>query len=78
MSWVTVQLGLLFNSGWPFEMSNSAALTDPRESKALNILILIQSASCQTWALLYLWSLEAGLCSELTQRNILPGGRRGV
>lgn len=43
VSWETDQLGLLFNSGWAFEMPNSTALTDPRESKALSMLILIQS-----------------------------------
>ena len=47
MSWVTVHLGMLFNSGWAFEMSKSTACADLRE-------IIQTKCSCQTLALLYL------------------------
>lgn len=51
VSVVTVQAGLLFNSGCLFEIS--ALLLQIQASKALNVLILIQSASCQTWSLFF-------------------------
>lgn len=49
VSAVAVQAGLLFNSGCLFEVS--ALLLQIGESKALNILIHFQRASCQTWSL---------------------------
>lgn len=57
VSAATVQAGLLFNSGCLFEIS--ALLLQIQASKALNVLIFIQSASCQTWSLVFcLRSLE--------------------
>lgn len=69
VSEVTVQLGLLFNSGRAFEMCNGAARPDAGESKGLTSLILLQSASCQTLVLLFVEPEDGTLFQTVTNTS---------